>query len=72
MMKLSPHEKNSTLLMLEKLWNIFNDVPTETPCNCCQFFSGGICRMADNQAVPKDILPIGCPEWKFNPDSAPF
>jgi hypothetical protein len=73
MQKIPPHRKASILTMLEELWKIVDGMTPETRCRDCQYFgNGGVCRMADNQMIPKDVLATGCPEWKFNQKSAPF
>jgi hypothetical protein len=72
MSKLGAHEKNSLLISIQKMYEWLEQQPTETPCTACHFYAHGICRQADNEKIPADILPKGCAEWKFDETSMPF
>lgn len=70
-MKMKPHEKHQILLNLERMWAYFNGVETETPCSVCIWHRQGACKRW-NETIPKETLPVGCPDWEFEKDSMPL
>jgi hypothetical protein len=68
---LSPHEKVSILLHLERAWQATNGLPTTTPCAACIWDKAGFCKKWDAM-IPKDRLATGCEAWEFNRESTPF
>lgn len=61
---MTPHEKAQLMRLIEKL-------PTTTKCTDCINYDCGACKLAD-EMIPKDVLPVGCEQWEFSPDSIPF
>lgn len=62
--KLTPHEKKQLIRLIEKL-------PTTTKCTDCRNYDGGICQLA-GEMIPQDVLPEGCEQWAFDPNSIPL
>lgn len=71
MNKISPYEKQSLLIQIEKLWEFTNAQCSETPCSACVFWRGDTCTRW-GFPPPIDVRPTGCDEWKFNSESMPF
>ena len=75
---MTPHEKYSALKSLEAAWEEINKIKTETPCRDCTNYSmegggfGNDLCLKWNQVIPKDILPVGCDAFTFDPNSPPF
>ncbi len=61
---LTPHDKAQLIRLIEKM-------PTTTKCTDCRNYSCGSCQLAD-EIIPQDVLPVGCEQWEFDPNSIPF
>lgn len=70
---LTPHQKQSILLHLEKAWEAANELPTTTPCLCCKFYDIDVKKcMFYDAIVPAEAAEAGCDQFEFNPESVPF
>lgn len=49
----------------------FQTISVQTPCANCTFFDNGNCKKW-SMAIPDDVTPIGCENFFFNRESAPF
>lgn len=67
-------DKNSLkihLMNLQSLLVYLESIPCATPCRACNHFDLGTCKKWEI-TIPDDIKEVGCEEFNFNSQSAPF
>lgn len=70
---LAKSEKKHREQIIGFVLGILEFFPQETKCADCVSFSAGLCKLCiPPEKIPADILPVGCPEWKFDKSSIPF
>lgn len=66
---IKPHDAQTILALIRKLL----DPIIEKKCADCVSFDNGLCRLCKPpERIPEDVLPVGCPEWRFDESKPPF